>query len=308
VIELDNWPTPDKSYVRDLERKIAQVIADAHERCRPARLGIISVETTLSRNRHSKRQDRPVDRELVLVRLDDEAGKPLAHLVNFAAHPTMLPAKLREFSPDFAGFLAQHVEKELGGVCLFLQGAAGDLSPNPPPGQATPEKFAVALGTLVCEQSKQLAVRQELKSFKTRERDFRFESRIELNNPLVFAAYSIAFFPGLIEFYRQEYRDGIRPRMTTVLLDSDIGIVGVSGEFFSGQALHLKKRARLRHLLFLGYCNDYHQYFPTIEAVGEGGYGADNTVAPAQIGAGERMMDRALMDLLEMQGKIRPSE
>jgi len=29
------------------------------------------------------------------------------------------------------------------------------------------------------------------------------------------------------------------------------------------------------------------------------------TVAPAEIGAGERMMDQALMDLLELQGKIR---
>ena len=109
----------------------------------------------------------------------------------------------------------------------------------------------------------------------------------------------------MIDFYEREYREGIRPHLTTALFDSRIGIVGVSGEFFSSHALQLKRRARLDHLLFLGYCNDYQQYFPTIEAVAEGGYGADTTVAPAEIGAGERVMDQTLIDLLELQGKIR---
>ena len=70
-------------------------------------------------------------------------------------------------------------------------------------------------------------------------------------------------------------------------------------------ALGLKKRARLEHLLFLGYCNDYHQYFPTIEAVSEGGYGTGKEVSPVEVGAGERIIDRALLDLYEMAGKIR---
>jgi hypothetical protein len=52
------------------------------------------------------------------------------------------------------------------------------------------------------------------------------------------------------------------------------------------------------------YCNGYHQYFPTIEAVAKGGYGADRTVSPAEVGAGERMMDRALIAILEMAGRI----
>src|SRR5207244_6840823 len=127
-----------------------------------------------------------------------------------------------------------------------------------------------------------------------RERDFTFRSRVELANPVVRAAYAMAFFKELIDFYVQEYRDGVRPHLTTALLDGRIGFVGVSGEFFSSHALRLKKRARLEHLLFLGYCNDYQQYFPTIEAAAEGGYGADPQVAVAEIGAGERMMDRAL--------------
>jgi hypothetical protein len=139
---------------------------------------------------------------------------------------------------------------------------------------------------------------------KARERDFKFTSRIDISNPLIFAAYSLAFFPRLVDFYEREYREGVRPHMTTALLDGKFGFVGVSGELFTSHAIHLKRRAQLQHLFVFGYCNDYQQYFPTIEAVAEGGYGADTTVSPIEVGAGERMMDQALLDLFELQGRI----
>ena len=88
------------------------------------------------------------------------------------------------------------------------------------------------------------------------------------------------------------------------MLDGKLGLVGVSGEFFSGHALSLRRRARLEHLLFCGYCNDYQQYFPTIEAVTEGGYGTSPPVAMAEVGAGERVMDRALMRLYRLRGML----
>jgi hypothetical protein len=128
---------------------------------------------------------------------------------------------------------------------------------------------------------------------------------VDPSDPVVRALYNLAFFKELVDFYEAEYREGVRPRLTTAVLDGRIGIVGVSGEVFSGHALSLKKRARLEHLLFVGCCNDYHQYFPTIEAASEGGYGADPTVAVAEVGAGERMMDQALIDLYQMRGKLR---
>jgi hypothetical protein len=66
----------------------------------------------------------------------------------------------------------------------------------------------------------------------------------------------------------------------------------------------LKERARVKQLFFFGYANGYHQYFPTIEAVAEGGYGADNAVSPVAVGAGEQMMDTALIWIYQMLGKI----
>jgi len=93
--------------------------------------------------------------------------------------------------------------------------------------------------------------------------------------------------------------------LTVALLNGEIAMVGASGEFFSNHALRLKERARVKQLFFFGYCNGYHQYFPTIEAVAEGGYGADATVAIAAVGAGEEMMNLALKWLYQMRGRIR---
>lgn len=304
VLELDDWPTKEKPYVRTLESQIVKTIITADKALQPARFGVGAHETAFNRNRHSKLPNPPLDKELVLLRLDDAQGKPIAHLVNFAAHPVMLPAKTREFSHDFPGFLAQHVEKELGGECLFLQGAAGDVSPNAH-GEG-PEVFGAALGKFVVEKSRALKCDQaDARPIAARERDFKFASRIDIRDPFVYAAYSLAFFPRLIDFYEREYREGVRPHLTAAVLDGRIGFVGVSGEPFTSHSLQLKRRARLDALFMLGYCNDYQQYFPTIEAVAEGGYGADPTMSPAELGAGERIMDQALIDLFTLRGNTR---
>ena len=62
------------------------------------------------------------------------------------------------------------------------------------------------------------------------------------------------------------------------------------------------------HTLFFGYCNGHSMYFPTIEAASEGGYGADAQVSPAEVGAGEQVMNRALINLYTMLGKFHPRD
>jgi hypothetical protein len=306
VLEVDTWPTPKTSYVRALEQKLGDLILAAAKELRPAKLGVARKEVTLNRNRHSRLKDPPVDRELLVLRVEGLDGKVIAHAVNFAAHPTIHPGPVRKFSADYPGPLAELVEKETGAPCLFLQGAAGDLSPARSPGKSTVEEFGRAVGkeVLALAAAARCAA-PENPVLRTREDEFKFTPRIDLRNPAIRVALSTAFFPALISFYEREYRDGVRPRLTTALLDGRIGFVGVSGEFFCAHALHLKRRARLEHLFFLGYCNDYHQYFPTIEALAEGGYGTEPYVNPAEVGAGERVMDRALLRLYEMRGKLR---
>ncbi len=304
VLELDAWPTPGTSYVRDLEKKLIEVILTANKDMKPARYGVASKTVELNRNRHSQRADKLTDPELLLLRVEDEKGKPIAHAVNFAAHPTMRDSKEMKFSADFPGVMAALVEKETAAPCLFLQGAAGDLSADGSkhPG---PERYGEALAIEVLALAKTIRCSAPKETIlQSAEEDFKFASRVDLGNPIVHAMYATAFFPGLIAFYEREYKDGIRPHLSVGLLDGRIGFVGVSGEFFCGHSRSLKRRARLDAVFFLGCCNDYQQYFPTIEAVAEGGYGASSLVAPVEVGAGERVIDRALILLYRLRGKL----
>ncbi|MGL4552758.1 MAG: neutral/alkaline non-lysosomal ceramidase N-terminal domain-containing protein, partial [Gemmataceae bacterium] len=54
VIEYDTWPTAKSSYVRELERKLGALIAEAVKDLRPARLAVGSKESSLNRNRHTR--------------------------------------------------------------------------------------------------------------------------------------------------------------------------------------------------------------------------------------------------------------
>ncbi len=305
VLELDDWPKPGPAYDSVLEDKLAGVIANAAKALRPARLGAAVREVPLNRNRHSRRPDHPVDRELRVLRVEGTDGKPIALAVNFAAHATMTDRGIRKFSADWPGAMAAMVEAETGAPCLFLQGAAGDMSASPPRDVHGPAEFGRAVGRAALDLARDASPSSpEEMTYLAAEDDFTFPARIDLRNPAVFLLMSQAFFPKLVAYYEREYGAGVRPHLSTALLDGRIGLVGVSGEFFCGHSLSLKRRARLEHLFFIGYCNDYQQYFPTIEAASEGGYGTEPPVAPAELGAGERVMDRALLRLYRMRGKF----
>jgi hypothetical protein len=304
VIETESWPKDGKPYVRELEEKLVAVIRAADRTRVPARVAVAAGETALNRNRQSKRPDKPVDRDLLVLRVEDHAGKPIAHAVNFAAHPTMHPAELMKFSADYPGAMAKHVEAATGAPCLFLQGAAGDLSPNPPPGVVGPDAFGKRLGEEVLNLAKAAKPVGGKPELATKREEFRFPCLVDVNNAFVRVALERAFFPELVSFFAEEYKPGVRPTLATALLNGEIGFVGVSGEFFCEHAIGLRRRARLPHVFVLGYCNDYQQYFPTIQAASEGGYGTALPVSVTELGAGERVTDRALIHLYQLRGLL----
>jgi len=293
-------------YYKELEDGIVAAIFDAHANLQTARIAVGSVKLDgFNRNRHTKIEPKPVDRDLAVIRFDDSAGRPVALLVNFSAHPTMIQAGELKFSADYIGAMRTAIEKEFGAQAVFMQGASGDLSVN----QGSHKghvAFGEALGREAVRVVSGLTPKEvERPSLTVREERFKFSSRTDLSNPFTRAAYSVAFFPELVANYADEYAEGVRPRLTVALLNGDIALVGASGEFFCNHAIRLKERARAGHVFFFGYCNGYHQYFPTIEAAAEGGYGADNAVAPAEVGAGERIADTALTWLYQMRGKAK---
>jgi hypothetical protein len=292
-------------YYAQMEESIAAAIVEANSRLAPARLAAGSVSLTgFNVNRHTKLTPKPGDRDLSVLRLDAADGKPIALIVNFAAHPTTLPDTTMQFSADFAGAMKNAVTAELKTPVVFMQGAAGDQSVNREKGVHT--EYGRALAAEVIRLSRDLQPQDiPVPTLALKDERFQFPARIDLNNPLILQMYGKAFFPELVENFADEYSGGVRPRLSVALLNKEIAFVSASGEFFSNHAIRLKERARVKSLFFLGYCNGYHQYFPTLEAIAEGGYGADATVSPVAPGAGEQMMNTALLWIYQLLGKIK---
>ena len=72
----------------------------------------------------------PADDTLLVGRVTNLSGKPLATLVNYACHPTTLAWENTLISPDWVGAMREVIETHEGVHCLFLQGASGDLGPR----------------------------------------------------------------------------------------------------------------------------------------------------------------------------------
>lgn len=123
-------------YASSLAHRIAGTCLAAHRSLKPARIAGGKGYCPVNSNR--RRPWKPgypmiapnpegfCDHEVGVIRIDGVDGMPLATLVNFAAHPTILAWENRLISPDYPGTVRRTVENLIGGMCLFLQGAAGN--------------------------------------------------------------------------------------------------------------------------------------------------------------------------------------
>lgn len=70
------------------------------------------------------------DDTVLVGRVTDDSGTIRATLVNYACHPVSLGGGNKLLSPDFIGAMRETVERDAGGVCVFLHGASGDMTPR----------------------------------------------------------------------------------------------------------------------------------------------------------------------------------
>ena len=252
----------------------------------------------------------PVDPTVTVVRIDGRNGVPLAILINYACHPVVLGSENSQYSADYPGITNRVVEKALGGSVqsFFVQGAAGDINPYY---AVTPMKEnAVKLLDWTGEQLGQEVVRVS-KGIQTvndpsASIDFREETlHLKLRwDPEQFRAALLKTFGAKsLEQMGAPIRPIIDARVTSVLVDKQIAIIAVPGEPFVDFQESWRARCPVPTALFFGYSNGYHGYLPTISAASRGGYGAASASTWVEVGAGERMVDWALIQTYQMMGK-----
>lgn len=299
-----NFPSRENPWIREAERKIAGVIVEAASNLSSVKIGTGWGEVREGHNRRMIRTDgktvmfwanreriptSPVDYQLAVIRVERLNGKPIATLINFACHPVVLGPENLLISADYPGVATRLVEDELGGQCMFLQGAAGDINPfwdKTPPDEGAyeqMEKMGTAIASEAVRVSRQIA-------------DFKADPEISFHTEVILLAA----------------RRGLKPRnrdlnaeINTVLIGDDLALATFPGEFFVEHGLSLKQRSQFKNTLFIGYCNRGLGYFPTIQACTEGGYGAASATG-VKVGAGERLVNRALINLYYQAAMISP--
>jgi hypothetical protein len=128
-------------YLDELPLRIAEVAREAQSRVTTATIVYGTGRCNLAAHRDYFDPERKgyvcgfnptgtADDTLLIGRLSDDSGRALATLVNYACHPTTLAWDNTLISPDWVGAMREVVEKSEGGMCLFCQGASGDLGPR----------------------------------------------------------------------------------------------------------------------------------------------------------------------------------
>ncbi len=116
-----------------------KAVVEARNSMQPARTGFGRGSCDININRRPARKNGElftgrnwegfVDHDVDVVGIDDADGNPIATIVNYAMHPTIMGHENQWVTPDFPGPMRSVVEHAVGGLCLFLQGASGNQGP-----------------------------------------------------------------------------------------------------------------------------------------------------------------------------------
>ncbi|MCZ6784263.1 MAG: neutral/alkaline non-lysosomal ceramidase N-terminal domain-containing protein [Proteobacteria bacterium] len=327
-------PSRTRRALSTLTRKILLITSQAMMSCRPVTLHQGRAQAFAAVNRRERGPDgtvkigvdrsRPVDPGVDVLQLRDESGEPLATLVDFACHPAVLGPRNRLVSAEWPGVMRRMVEEAIGGHCLFLQGATGDLNPDHEWGDDDFEAMdrigrlvgSAALG--VCKGG--LVDREATPLGAARRRLWLpvVPTFDEKGTPLSYRdlASRMTRVPRFLvdrvldSVYPWETVTRERKGRTEVALEiqalriGECAILGHAAETFSEIGLAIKKGSPFAHTLFAGYTNGCIGYLPTAEAHAEGGYEVEHAPLAYRISgrfdpsSGNRAIERSL-SLLE---------
>ena len=128
-------------YLEKLPSLITEAVREAQAKVQPVEVAFGSGHCDVARNRDywdeetnqfvcGSNPDRTADDTVMVTRITGENCQAVAHIVNYACHPTTLAWANTLISPDYIGGMREVVENGTGVPCLFVLGACGDLGPK----------------------------------------------------------------------------------------------------------------------------------------------------------------------------------
>ena len=297
--EHDPWYT-------GMEEKVLGAIKKAQQHYQPAQFSLGQASAYLGHNRRKVNADgsvtmfwrnadrlptHPVDPRIGLLRFTAADGRVLALLVNYACHAVVLGPDNLNYSADWPGYMYRRLEKELGApaVAYFIPGAGGDINPYDDKMSVKEKAFEIAqrTGETIAD-----TVLQAMRAKPPQPQEFELKVSQETYD--------------FHDRFNPEAR--VPTQVTRLMLNRDTGVLAIPGEPFVHFQMNLRDQSPLAHTFLFGYAfggaGKFAGYVPTIEAAMQGGYGA-NYATRVEVGAGEEMVDQAVVWFYEQLGRLR---
>ena len=264
----------DRDYTNRATRALIEAVRAARERLEPAQIAFGSGTALANINRRAKDVDGqvsiglnpegPVDRQFHLMRLTRPDGSPIALVVNYAMHGTVMSGQNLSVSGDAPGTVTAYLEEKIGGIVLYVNGAAGNIAPiysvypNAKAGHLS--QFRVLLGDRILAAVRTLGPGLGRAQIRHAERIVDTPLKDGLAWPDELAAYSTT-----------DARPLVRLPIRFVRIN-DAVIWSAPVEMFCEIALDVREASPFSHTLYFGYTNGWMGYLPTVAAFEEGGY------------------------------------
>ncbi|HZP82242.1 MAG TPA: neutral/alkaline non-lysosomal ceramidase N-terminal domain-containing protein [Chthonomonadaceae bacterium] len=258
-----------QAWVETLAERIGQAVREAAASARPCRLAVGTGTAPghgVYRRIHTTQgillnhppippeiilsQEGPTDDSVNVAAFLDEAGQPVALLVNATCHPVHEMC-LPQISPDYPGEMSIELEHRTPGtVALFLNGAAGNI--NPPTvsgGPADSVRHGHRLAETVIQTLHHLRP-VEGTEFVLKRQAVRLPGRTPTGRPTATPLHT----------------------EVAALRLGEAGFVFLPGEPFVETGLAVRASSPYPFTAIVGYAEDSIGYIPTDTAFAEGGY------------------------------------
>jgi len=280
TLDKDKGHENNLKYTKTLEGKLAKVIGEALDSTAPVRVGAGIGYSPVGSNRREVRLDGagwpkeaiklgrnpygPTDKQVLVAKIANADGAPVAVLFDYATHATALGPKNYQISGDVLGLAEQFVEKILGPdlIAPAFAGASGDIDPwyRIVPGFNTeggwiPEP--VLLGTLLGEEV--VHVYRNIKETSP-------AGKIETS----FITMPLPKKPA--DDPDEETKGQTTPMNITAARAGDVAFIGFGCEMCTEIGMAIKAASPFKHTFVITHCNGAAGYLPTKDMYKEGGY------------------------------------
>ena len=276
------------TYTKELEVKLVQVAEEALKNVKPATLASGTGLVTFATNRRTNKEKEvpqlrdkgllkgPVDHEVPVLTVRDNAGKVIAIAFGYSCHATVMD--FYNWSGDYPGYAQIELEKRYpGAVALFWQGCGGDQNPLPRRKNELAEEYGkqLAAGVDAVIKAPMKDVKPMLKTAYTEielpladlpSREDLVKDSMAKDKYIANRAKNLLKQLGDKGSLRQTYPYPVQ----TWQLGDNVTWIALGGEVVVDYALRLKKE--LGAVWVAGYSNDVMAYIPSLKVLKEGGY------------------------------------